>query len=164
MVKKFYFLSIYRFPEKKMSNFNLSKTFLDLDPFNEVGTRAETNDFAQVRGVAAGKPRAPHKPLQQPPEGGLERWIEQASRWMKYVLSPENGQVKELITRRTQYLANMSNLKKNPHDALKAFNDVNRQLRDKFLLPPRVQQPDIRNALKNDDDVADFLRANNLMK
>jgi len=143
----------------------MSRTFLDLNPFNEVYRTAElTSEFAQARGVAAGKPRAPQKPPQQPLEGGLERWIQQASPWMEYVLSPENQVVKELITRRTQYLANMSNPKKNHSDALKSFNDVNRQLREKFLLPPRDQQRDIMNALKNDDDVADFLRANNLMK
>ena len=148
-----------------MDNFDLSRTFLDLNPFYDVyQTHALTSEFAHAKGVAAGKSRAPQRPPQQPQEGGLERWIQQASPWMEYVLSRENNVVQELITRRTQYLANMSNPKKNPHDALKSFNDVNGQLRDKFLLPPRDQQPDIRNALKNDDDVADFLRANNLMK
>jgi hypothetical protein len=82
---------------------------------------------------------------------------------MTYVLSPKNGQVQELITRRTQYLANMSNPKKKHSDAIKSFNDVTKQLRDKFLLPPR-DPLNFCDALKNNDDVADFLRANNLMK
>ena len=78
-------------------------------------------------------------------------------------MSPKNSVVQELISRRAQYLANMTNPKKKQSDAFKLFNDVNRQLRDKFLLPPR-DQLNLVDAIKNNDDVADFLRANNLMK
>jgi len=83
---------------------------------------------------------------------------------MEYVLSPENGLVRELIKRRTQYLENMKNPNKKQVDALKSFNDMNKELRDKFLLPPRDPLKFCCDALKNDDDVAVFLRAKNLMK
>ena len=146
------------------SRFDLSTTQLDLDPYNAwYQTPGFTREFAQSRGIAAGNSAAPSKPPLEPPAGGFERWIEQASRWMEYVFSPKNGQVQELITRRAQYLANMQNPKKKQLDAHKSFNDVNKQLREKFLLPPRAPLI-FCDALKNDDDVADFLRANNLMK
>jgi hypothetical protein len=146
------------------SRFDLSTTQLDLDPYNAwYQTPGFTQEFAQARGIAAGNSAAPFKPPLEPPAEGFERWIEQVSRWMTYALSPKNGQVQELITRRTQYLANMQNPKKKQFDAHKSFEDVNRQLRDKFLLPPR-DPLNFCDALKNNDDVADFLRANNLMK
>jgi hypothetical protein len=152
---------------KKMaakSSFDLSTTQLDLDPYNAYyQTPGFTQEFAQARAVAAGNPVAPSKPPLEPPAGGFERWLEQASRWMIYVMSPRNGVVQELISRRAQYLANMTNPKKKQFDALKSFNDVNRQLRDKFLLPQR-DPLNFCDALNNNDDVADFLRANNLMK
>lgn len=154
---------------KKMakSSFDLSTTQLDLNPYNEhYGTPGFTGEFARERGAAAGKQAAPYKPPLEPPVGADVRWLQHASIWIEYAMHPENGVVRELITRRAQYLSNMSNPKKtmkNKVDALKSFNDVNMQLRDKFLLPPR--DPLIFcDALKNNDDVADFLRANNLMK
>jgi len=139
-------------------------THLDLDPYCAYyQTAGFTREFAYARGVAAGNQAAPYKPPLEPPVGGEARWIEQASSWIEYVLSPGNGVVQELITRRTQYLQNMTNPKKKQHEACKSFNDMNKQLREKFLLPPR--EPLIfSDALKNNDDVADFLRANNLMK
>ena len=144
--------------------FDLSTTKLDLDPYNAwYQTPGFTEEFSQARGIAAGNSAAPSKPPLEPPAGGIQRWIAQASRWMEYVLSPKNGQVQELITRRAQYLANMKNPKKKKYDAYNLFDDVNNKLREKFLLPPR--DPLIfRDPLNNDDDVADFLRANNLMK
>jgi len=149
------------------SGFDLSTTQLDLDPYNALyQTPGFTREFAQARGIAAGNSAAPSKPPLEPPVGADARWIDQVSCWMKYVLSHKNGQVKELITRRTQYLENMSNPKKtmkNQVEAHKSFEDVNMQLRDKFLLPPR-DPLNFCDALKNNDDVADFLRANNLMK
>jgi hypothetical protein len=146
------------------SSFDLSQKKLDLDPDNEVYDKPDfTREFAQARGAAARNSAAPSKPPLEPPAEGLVRWFDQVSCWMTYVLSPKNGQVQELITRRTQYLANMSNPKKKHSDAIKSFNDVTKQLRDKFLLPPR-DPLNFCDALKNNDDVADFLRANNLMK
>ena len=152
---------------KKMADkyrFDLSTTPLKLDPLNEYyQTHELTHEFAQARAVAAGNPVAPSKPQLEPPAGGFKTWLEQASRWMIYVMSPGNGEVQELLTRRAQYLENMGNPKK-VHNAFKNFNDVNVKLRDKFLLPPRDKHKEIRDARKNDDDVSDFLRANNLMK
>lgn len=144
--------------------FDLSTTHLDLDPYNAwYQTPGFTHEFAVARAVAAGNSAAPSKPPLEPPAGGFERWFEKASRWMIYVMSPSNGVVRELISRRDQYLANMRNPKKKQSDAHKSFNDVNKQLREKFLLPPR-DPLNFLDALRNDDDVADFLRANNLMK
>jgi hypothetical protein len=144
--------------------FDLSTTELDLNPYNAYyQTPGFTQELARARGIAAGNSAAPSKPPLEPPAGGIQRWIAQASRWMEYVLSSKNGQVRELITRRAQYLANMKNPKKKQSDAHKSFNDVNKQLREKFLLPPR-DPLNFWDALRNDDDVADFLRANNLMK
>jgi hypothetical protein len=144
--------------------FDLSTTHLDLDPYNAwYQPPGFTEEFARARAVAAGNSAAPSKPPLEPLAGGIQRWIAQASRWMEYVLSPKNGQVQELITRRAQYLANMKNPKKKQVDALKSFNDVNKELREKFLLPPRYPLI-FSDALNNNDDVADFLRANNLMK
>jgi hypothetical protein len=147
------------------SGFDLSTTQLDLDPYNAwYQTPGFTREFAQARGIAAGNSAAPSKPPLEPPAGGFERWFEQVSRWMTYVLSTKNGQVQEFIERRAIYLANMQNPKKKRDKALKSFNDVNKQLREKFLLPPRDPLKFCCDALKNDDDVADFLRVNNLMK
>jgi len=146
------------------SGFDLSITELDLDPYNAYyQTPGFTQELARARGIAAGNSAAPSKPPLEPLAGGIQRWIAQASRWMEYVLSPKNGQVQELITRRAQYLANMKNPKKKQSDAHKSFNAMNKQLREKFLLPPR-DPLNFWDELKNDDDVADFLRANNLMK
>ena len=146
------------------SGFDLSTPELYLDPYNAwYQTPGFTQEFAQARGIAAGNSAAPSKPPLEPPAGGFEKWIAQVSRWMEYVLSPKNGQVRELITRRAQYLANMKNPKKKQSDAHKSFNGVNQQLREKFFLPPR-DPLNFLDALKNDDDVADFLRTNNLMK
>lgn len=147
------------------SGFSLSTTELELDPDNVVYRTPElTLELAQAIGIAAGKSAAPSKPPLEPPAGGLERWIEQVSCWMEYVLSPENGLVREFIKRRTQYLANMQNPEKKHVDALKSFNKVNKELREKFLLLPRDPLKYCCDALKNNDDVADFLRAKNLMK
>jgi hypothetical protein len=151
-------------PQTPAPIFDLSKTQLKLDPFNvHYQTLELTREFAYARGVAAGNHAAPYKPPLEPPVGGEERWIQQASHWIEYALSPGNGVVQELITRRAQYLQNMKNPKKKQFDALNSFNDVNRQLRKKFLLPPR-DELNFFDALKNNDDVADFLRANNLME
>jgi hypothetical protein len=57
----------------------------------------------------------------------------------------------------------MKNPKKKQSGAHNSFNDVNKQLREKFLLPPR-NPLNFWDALRDDDDVADFLRKNNLMK
>jgi len=86
--------------------------------------------------------------------------------WMEYVLSPENCEVRELITRRAQYLKNMSDpskSQKKQSEACTSFKEMNQKLREKFLLPPR-DPLNFLNARKNNDDVADFLRANNLME
>ena len=150
--------------EMSKSRVNPRDTELDVDPYNAwYQTPGFTAELSIARAIADGKQAAPYKPPLQPPAGGFERWFEQASRWMIYVMSPGNGVVRELITRRAQYLANMTNPKKKQFDALKSFNDVNRQLRDKFLLPQRGPL-NFCDALNNNDDVADFLRANNLMK
>ena len=139
-------------------------TRLDLDPYCEYyQTPGFTHQFAYARGVAAGNQAAPYKPPLEPPVGGEARWIQQASHWIEYAMSPGNGVVRELITRRGQYLQNMTNPKKKQYEACKSFNEMNRQLREKFLLPPK-NPLNFCDALKNNDDVADFLRANNLMK
>lgn len=154
---------------KKMDKprFDLSQKKLDLDPDKEVyETTVFTPKFAQARGVAAGKQRAPYKLPLEPPVGGEAIWIKKVSSWIEYVMSPANGEVQELITRRGQYLQNMADPKKTLKkqlEACKSFNDMNKQLREKFLLPPR-DALNFYDALKNNDDVADFLRANNLMK
>ena len=151
---------------KKMakSSFDLSQKKLDLDPLNaHYQASGFTHEFAKARGAAAGNQAAPYKPPLEPPVGGEAIWIKEVSRWIEYTLSPKNGVVQELISRRTQYLANMVNPKKKQHEALESFNVVNKQLRDKFLLPPR-DSLNFVDAIKNNDDVADFLRANNLMK
>lgn len=142
-------------------------TNLNLDPYCAFyETPGFTQQFAYARGVAAGNQAAPCKPPLEPPVGGEARWIQQASRWIEYVISPGNGVVQELITRRAQYLQNMTDSRKTmkkQYEAYKSFNEMNKQLREKFLLPPK--DPLIFcDALKNNDDVADFLRANNLMK
>lgn len=88
-------------------------THLDLDPYCAYyQTPGFTREFAYASGVAAGNQAAPYKPPLEPPVGGEARWIEQASSWIEYALSPGNGVVQELITRRAKYLANMSNPKK----------------------------------------------------
>jgi hypothetical protein len=142
-------------------------TELDLDPYNSVYKTARlTQEFDQERDIDAGKQPAQYKPSPQPPAGGEAKWFQQVTRWMEYALSPENGLVRELIKRRKQYLANMTDSSKSQKKQCEActyFNEMNQKLRDKFLLPAR--DPLIfSDAIKNNDDVADFLRANNLME
>jgi len=147
------------------SRIDLRNIELQLDTYDAYYlTPGFTQAFARERGFAAGKQAAPPKPPQQPPAGYERRWVLQVIPWMEYALSPANGLVRELIKRRGQYLANMKDSRKKKHEAYKNFLQMNVELRDKFLLPPPRNQLEFWDAVKNDDDVADFLRANNIME
>ncbi len=74
----------------------------------------------------------------------------------------EVQRVRELITSRAQYLENMK-IPKKSNKAFQKFNVMNMLLREIFLLPRRDPLTEITDALKNNDDVADFIRTNKIL-